>query len=115
MTEALVVSIMIEAMRMATLLAAPMLIGGIGSRFTCFYLPGSNADTGTDISNHPKNGGNDGCIGYSVSMAYSRRLLPIWQVYFPTSPNSLAAKSPSNNPSLYSFKIHKNSNQVISG
>ena len=29
MTEALVVSIMIEAMRMATLLAAPILIGGM--------------------------------------------------------------------------------------
>ena len=29
MTEALVVSIMIEAMRMATLLAAPMLIGAL--------------------------------------------------------------------------------------
>ena len=41
MTEALVVSIMVEAMRMATLLSAPILIGAL---VVGLFIPGSYAE-----------------------------------------------------------------------
>ena len=69
MTEALVVSIMIEAMRMATLLSAPMLIGALVVGLLVSIFQAVTQIQEPNFSNHPKDGGNDGCIGYPVPMA----------------------------------------------
>jgi len=102
MTEALVVSIMIEAMRMATLLAAPMLIGALVVGLLVSIFQAVTQIQEQTLAIIPK---------MAAMMAVLAILFP-WLLtqattymegFFPTSPNSLAAKSLSNNPSLYSF------------
>ena len=93
MTEALVVSIMIEAMRMATLLAAPMLIGALVVGLLVSIFQAVTQIQEQTLAIIPKMGAMMAVLAILFPWFLSHRQRPTCPVFSPTSQGILADKS----------------------